>query len=212
MAECNAACAGMGMLAQAYPDDAERGSAMGIALGGLALGVLIGPPYGGVLYQWSGKELPFILLALLALFDGSESSCSSRNEWEQNCFVSAALQFLVLQPHIDKGEPEGTAIKELAKDPYIIIASGQCLWHTGAWYGHRHWLQVPSPLAIWALPCWSHHCHCTWWRHGRRSRLNAALLFCLRPFPTWSAPTYLAHWPIRLDGSGCAQCLAAYQQ
>jgi hypothetical protein len=28
----------MGMLAQAYPDDAERGSAMGIALGGLALG------------------------------------------------------------------------------------------------------------------------------------------------------------------------------
>ncbi len=60
------------MLAQAYPDDLERGSAMGIALGGLALGVLVGPPYGGVLYQWSGKELPFILLALLALFDGSE--------------------------------------------------------------------------------------------------------------------------------------------
>ena len=30
----------MGMLAQAYPDDLERGSAMGIALGGLALGEL----------------------------------------------------------------------------------------------------------------------------------------------------------------------------
>ncbi|KAI6239346.1 Cat-1 [Aphelenchoides fujianensis] len=57
----------MGMLAQAYPDDAERGSAMGIALGGLALGVLVGPPYGGVLYEWAGKELPFVLLALLAL-------------------------------------------------------------------------------------------------------------------------------------------------
>jgi MFS transporter, DHA1 family, solute carrier family 18 (vesicular amine transporter), member 1/2 len=37
----------MGMIAQAYQDDAERGSAMGIALGGLALGVLVGPPYGG---------------------------------------------------------------------------------------------------------------------------------------------------------------------
>lgn len=61
----------MGMLAQAYPDDAERGSAMGIALGGLALGVLVGPPYGGLLYEWAGKELPFILLALLALGDGS---------------------------------------------------------------------------------------------------------------------------------------------
>lgn len=64
----------MGMLAQAYPDDAERGSAMGIALGGLALGVLVGPPYGGILYQWSGKELPFILLALLALFDGCKNN------------------------------------------------------------------------------------------------------------------------------------------
>lgn len=60
------------MLAQAYPDDMERGSVMGIALGGIALGVLIGPPYGGALYQLSGKELPFVLLALLALFDGSK--------------------------------------------------------------------------------------------------------------------------------------------
>ena len=33
---------GMGMLADRYPDDKERGNAMGIALGGLALGVLIG--------------------------------------------------------------------------------------------------------------------------------------------------------------------------
>ena len=32
----------MGMLAASYPNDEERGNAMGIALGGLALGVLIG--------------------------------------------------------------------------------------------------------------------------------------------------------------------------
>ena len=31
---------GMGMLADKYPDDAERGKAMGVALGGLAIGVL----------------------------------------------------------------------------------------------------------------------------------------------------------------------------
>ena len=31
---------GMGMLADRYPDDRERGNAMAIALGGLALGVL----------------------------------------------------------------------------------------------------------------------------------------------------------------------------
>ena len=62
------------MLAQAYPDDEERGTAMGIALGGLALGVLVGPTFGGVLYEWSGKALPFVLLALLALLDGCELS------------------------------------------------------------------------------------------------------------------------------------------
>lgn len=41
---------GMGMLAERYPDDKERGNAMGIALGGLALGVLIGPPFGGFIF------------------------------------------------------------------------------------------------------------------------------------------------------------------
>ena len=30
------------MLAERYPDDKERGNAMGLALGGLALGVVIG--------------------------------------------------------------------------------------------------------------------------------------------------------------------------
>lgn len=30
----------MGMLAMTYPDDKERGNAMGLALGGLAMGVL----------------------------------------------------------------------------------------------------------------------------------------------------------------------------
>ncbi len=61
---------GLGMLAKAYPDDKERSTAMGIALGGLALGTVLGQPYGGFLYGISGKELPFLILALLALVDG----------------------------------------------------------------------------------------------------------------------------------------------
>ena len=60
----------MGMLADRFPDDKERGNAMGIALGGLALGVLIGPPFGGFMYQFVGKSAPFIVLAFLALLDG----------------------------------------------------------------------------------------------------------------------------------------------
>lgn len=62
----------MGMIAERYPEDRERGNAMGIALGGLAMGVLIGPPFGGVLYDFVGKSVPFVILALLALFDGCE--------------------------------------------------------------------------------------------------------------------------------------------
>ncbi|CAI4232133.1 unnamed protein product [Auanema sp. JU1783] len=120
---------GMGMLAQAYPDDAERGSAMGIALGGLALGVLVGPPYGGILYQWSGKELPFVILALLALFDGS-------------------LQFAVLQPKISKGEPEGSTIRQLAKDPYIIVAAGAIT------IGNLGIAMLEPSLPLWMMESW----------------------------------------------------------
>lgn len=39
---CFFSCLGMGMLASVYTDDEERGNAMGIALGGLAMGVLGG--------------------------------------------------------------------------------------------------------------------------------------------------------------------------
>lgn len=67
--------AGMGMLAERYPDDEERGNAMGIALGGLALGVLIGPPFGGVMSEFVGKTAPFLILSALALADG----CKYRN-------------------------------------------------------------------------------------------------------------------------------------
>ncbi|KJH44799.1 transporter, major facilitator family protein [Dictyocaulus viviparus] len=120
---------GMGMLAQAYTDDLERGSAMGIALGGLALGVLVGPPYGGVLYQWGGKELPFILLALLALFDGS-------------------LQFIVLQPKINRGEPEGSTLKQLIKDPYIIVAAGAIT------IGNIGIAMLEPSLPLWMMETW----------------------------------------------------------
>ncbi|NXF90632.1 VMAT2 protein, partial [Eubucco bourcierii] len=62
--------AGMGMLASVYTDDQERGNAMGIALGGLAMGVLVGPPFGSIMYEFVGKSSPFLVLAALALLDG----------------------------------------------------------------------------------------------------------------------------------------------
>ncbi|KTG42846.1 hypothetical protein cypCar_00005848 [Cyprinus carpio] len=96
----------MGMLASVYSDDEERGNAIGIALGGLAMGVLVGPPFGSVMYEFVGKTAPFLILAVLAVLDG-------------------ALQLFVLQP--SKVEPEsqkGTSLITLMKDPYILIAAG----------------------------------------------------------------------------------------
>ncbi|XP_037255284.1 synaptic vesicular amine transporter isoform X2 [Falco biarmicus] len=98
--------AGMGMLASVYTDDEERGNAMGIALGGLAMGVLVGPPFGSVMYEFVGKSSPFLVLAALALLDG-------------------AVQLFVLQPSRAQAESQkGTPLLTLLKDPYIIIAAG----------------------------------------------------------------------------------------
>ncbi|XP_051806366.1 chromaffin granule amine transporter-like isoform X2 [Acanthochromis polyacanthus] len=98
--------AGLGMLASVYTDDEERGIAMGVALGGLAMGVLIGAPFGSVMYDFVGKSAPFLILAFLALFDG-------------------ALQLCILQPSkISPGSVEGTPLLTLLKDPYILISAG----------------------------------------------------------------------------------------
>uniref|UniRef100_A0A2I2YAD0 Solute carrier family 18 member A1 n=1 Tax=Gorilla gorilla gorilla TaxID=9595 RepID=A0A2I2YAD0_GORGO len=98
--------AGLGMLASVYTDDHERGRAMGTALGGLALGLLVGAPFGSVMYEFVGKSAPFLFLAFLALLDG-------------------ALQLCILQP--SKVSPEsakGTPLFMLLKDPYILVAAG----------------------------------------------------------------------------------------
>lgn len=100
---------GMGMLADRFTDDKERGNAMGVALGGLALGVLIGPPFGGIMYEFVGKSAPFLILSGLALMDGM-------------------LQLIMLQPFkpIETIVPDADAptLKSLIMDPYILVAAG----------------------------------------------------------------------------------------
>ncbi|XP_066476967.1 synaptic vesicular amine transporter isoform X2 [Tiliqua scincoides] len=98
--------AGMGMLASVYTDDEERGNAMGIALGGMAMGVLVGPPFGSVMYEFVGKAAPFLVLAALAVLDG-------------------AIQLLILHPsRIQPESQKGASLLTLLRDPYIIIAAG----------------------------------------------------------------------------------------
>ncbi len=61
--------AGLALLADITPPQ-ERGKTMGIALSGMALGTLIGPVFGGLLFQWGGYRLPFFVAAGMALLDG----------------------------------------------------------------------------------------------------------------------------------------------
>ncbi|XP_018621694.2 synaptic vesicular amine transporter [Scleropages formosus] len=124
--------AGMGMLASVYTNDEERGNAIGIALGGLAMGVLVGPPFGSVMYEFVGRATPFLVLAVLAMLDG-------------------ALQLFVLQP--SKVAPEsqkGTPLVTLMRDPYILIAAGSiCFANMG--------IAMMEP----ALPIWMMQTMCS---------------------------------------------------
>lgn len=48
----------------------------------------------------------------------------SLNQTSYDDLAASALQFLVLQPKVDRGEPEGEGLKTLIRDPYIIVAAG----------------------------------------------------------------------------------------
>ncbi|CAH8556433.1 unnamed protein product [Schistosoma turkestanicum] len=96
---------GMGMLATNYVDETERGRAFAFALSGLAIGLLIGAPYGGITYQFISEEAPFLILAGLIIFEG-------------------ILQLFALKPRIQRESQEGSSLRELLKDPYILIAAG----------------------------------------------------------------------------------------
>ncbi|XP_034292794.1 chromaffin granule amine transporter [Pantherophis guttatus] len=119
--------AGLGMLASVYPDDCERGNAMGIALGGLALGVLVGAPFGSVMYEFVGKSSPFLILAVLALLDG-------------------ALQLCILHPtKISPESIKGTSLMTLLWDPYILIAAGSIC------FGNMGVAILEATLPIWMI-------------------------------------------------------------
>ena len=61
--------AGLALLADLFPAEA-RGKAMGMAMAGMAVGILVGPSFGGVLYEMGGYSLPFFVATGFALLDG----------------------------------------------------------------------------------------------------------------------------------------------
>ncbi|XP_064175295.1 probable vesicular acetylcholine transporter-A [Anguilla rostrata] len=99
---------GIAMIADKYTEEAERSRALGIALAFISFGSLVAPPFGGILYEFAGKSVPFIVLACVCLADG-------------------ILLLTVIKPFSNRTRenmPVGTPIYRLMMDPYIVVVAG----------------------------------------------------------------------------------------
>ena len=96
--------AGLAAVADVYPPD-RRGKALGTALSATAAGGLVGPALGGVLYDWGGYRLPFLVVGGLALADG------------------LARSLLLDEPprHVDEGHP---SLRRLMAERSVWVISG----------------------------------------------------------------------------------------
>lgn len=102
---------GLAMIADRFTEEQERQKALGIALAFISFGSLVAPPFGGVLYQIAGKEVPFIILSLVCLLDA---------------FLLKFVMNPVKQQMKEAGVKRltGTPIHTLLMDPYIACCAG----------------------------------------------------------------------------------------
>ena len=103
--------AGLAMIADRFTEEAERSQALGIALAFISFGCLVAPPFGGSLYQFAGKEMPFLILAFVCLLDGL-----------MLLLVMKPIKDQIKDSHRDK--PPGIPIWRLLLDPYIAVCAG----------------------------------------------------------------------------------------
>lgn len=59
----------MGLLASTFCRQEERGKVMGFAVSAISVGIIIGPLYGSLLYQFLGQIAPFMILSGMVFFD-----------------------------------------------------------------------------------------------------------------------------------------------
>ncbi|ETE69019.1 putative vesicular acetylcholine transporter-A, partial [Ophiophagus hannah] len=99
---------GVALIADKYPEEPERNRALGVALAFISFGSLVAPPFGGILYSFSRKQAPFLVLASISLLD-------------------ALLLLVALKPFARQARenmPVGTPIHRLMADPYIAVVAG----------------------------------------------------------------------------------------
>ncbi|CAF1293854.1 unnamed protein product [Adineta steineri] len=144
---------GLAMIADRYQDESSRSRHLGIALAFISFGSLVAPPFGGFLYQFFGKRVPFITLALIALFDGIALAFISFGSLVAPPFGGFLYQFfgkrvpfitlalialfdgillliIMYSTRVQSDnnstikKPKGTPIWRLLMDPYITICAG----------------------------------------------------------------------------------------
>lgn len=103
---------GLAMIADRFTEENERAQALGIALAFISFGCLVAPPFGGALYQFAGKEIPFLILAFVCLVDGLMLLL----------VMKPIKQQLKEQKHLKKVPT--IPIWKLFMDPYIAVCSG----------------------------------------------------------------------------------------
>ncbi|XP_017774149.1 PREDICTED: vesicular acetylcholine transporter isoform X1 [Nicrophorus vespilloides] len=103
--------AGLAMIADRFTEENERSKALGIALAFISFGCLVAPPFGGALYQFAGKEVPFLILAFVSLADGF-----------MLLLVMKPLKTQIKESQMAK--PPSVPIWRLFMDPYIAVCAG----------------------------------------------------------------------------------------
>ncbi|XP_039301156.1 vesicular acetylcholine transporter [Nilaparvata lugens] len=105
---------GLAMIADRFTEENERSKALGIALAFISFGCLVAPPFGGALYQFAGKEMPFLILAFVSLADGFMLLIVMKPFKQQ---MKEAREY-------DASKKAGVPIWQLFMDPYIAVCSG----------------------------------------------------------------------------------------
>ena len=113
--------AGLAMIADRFKEARERSRAQGIALAFISFGCLFAPPFGGFLYEFAGKAVPFLALSFIALVDGAMLLLIM-----QPVEVPATSPTLQMPGGVEKPKEklQGTPIYRLILDPYIAICAG----------------------------------------------------------------------------------------
>ncbi|KAF7382804.1 hypothetical protein HZH66_013206 [Vespula vulgaris] len=102
---------GLAMIADRFTEESERSKALGIALAFISFGCLVAPPFGGALYQFAGKEMPFLILAFVSLADGF-----------MLLLVMKPMKEQLKERHRERAPT--IPIWRLLMDPYIAVCAG----------------------------------------------------------------------------------------